>query len=165
MTRTVQLTKGYAATVDDDDYERLVNEGSWCASEQKRRVYAVRGARHPSGVGRTVIPMHGFLTGWAFVDHINGDGLDNRRANLRPATKSQNTMNSPLRLDSTSGFRGVSFTPQTGRWRAVIKVNYKRLHIGYFDEPEDAARAFDAAARIHHGEFARLNFPQETPHD
>jgi len=101
--------------------------------------------------------MHTFLTGWPMVDHRNGNGLDNRRANLRPATKSQNGANRLIAASNKSGFKGVDL--KKGRWRAQIKVVGSKIHLGYFDLAEEAARAYDMAAIEAFGEFATLNFP------
>lgn len=107
--------------------------------------------------------MHGFLTGWPRVDHINGDGLDNRRSNLREANAAQNAANAGLRSDSVSGFKGVYPNTAGGLpWKAEIRANGKRRYLGIFGDPATAARAYDAAAREAFGEFARLNFPQEN---
>jgi hypothetical protein len=102
--------------------------------------------------------MHRELTGWALVDHKNRDGLDNRRGNLRPASKSQNAANAPRRSDSTNQFKGVR--PSSGgrpSWVARIQ----NRHLGTFPTEEAAALAYDAAARETFGEFAWLNFPEE----
>lgn len=94
------------------------------------------------------------------VDHINGDGLDNRRVNLRLATRSQNQMNRRSHIGSRR-IKGVSCTG--ARWRAQIMVRGETHKLGIFDSEEEAGRAYDVAARALHGEFARLNFPE--PHE
>lgn len=91
------------------------------------------------------------------VDHRNGNRLDNRIANLRDATRSQNCANMGLASHNTSGFNGVSFYRQTGRWQAYIRHGGRRLHLGMFATAEDAAAAYDAAAIRLKGEFARTN--------
>jgi hypothetical protein len=93
------------------------------------------------------------------VDHINGDKLDNRRANLRVATKTQQRQNQRVTRRNTSGFKGVSRISSTGRWRARIKVSGRQMPCGVYATAESAALAYDAAAREYFGEFARLNFP------
>lgn len=90
-------------------------------------------------------------------DHKNGDGLDNRRENLRVATKGQNNVNRPVK--NATGFRGVSRRPRY--FVAYICIDGRGFHLGCFKTPEQAARAFDAAALAHWGEFARLNFPKQ----
>lgn len=95
-----------------------------------------------------------------FVDHINGNRADNRRQNLRIASISENNHNMILPSHNTSGFKGVSYYAPRGKYRAYIKISGKRKHLGYFDNKEDAARAYDTAARFYHGKFACVNFPQ-----
>lgn len=90
------------------------------------------------------------------IDHINGNKRDNRIVNLRLATDSQNLCNGKLRKDSTSGFKGVSLDSRDGRWQAYLNVNGRRLSLGRYDTPEDAHAVRDAAAKQHHGEFARV---------
>lgn len=96
------------------------------------------------------------------VDHANGNPLDNRRANLRLATRSQNMMNRSKNINNQSGFKGVIFHKESGKWRAVINANKKRHRLGLFDTPEEAHAAYCKAAEFLHGEFA--NFGEEI-HD
>jgi hypothetical protein len=91
------------------------------------------------------------------IDHCNGDKLDNRRCNLRDATTSQNKANEGLRKNNTSGFKGVYWSKWAGKWMAGIKVNYKRIHLGYYMRKVDAARAYNRAARRYFGKYAQLN--------
>jgi hypothetical protein len=157
--RTIGLTRGLVALVDDDDYDELTKT-SWYAAKHKFGYYAARGQRIN---GRTCgILMHRQILrtpAGLWTDHINGDKLDNRRANLRIATPANNIHNTPPR--GTSGYRGVSFHPHTGKWRARLKVAGITTSLGLFDSAEAAARAFDAAAPEIYGEFAWLNFPDE----
>ena len=90
------------------------------------------------------------------VDHANGISTDNRIENLRAATASQNQYNASMRPDNTSGVRGVVWYPQTKRWRAAIRVEKKRIHIGYFKDLKQAEIAVLAARNKHHKEFAKL---------
>ncbi|RYE96053.1 MAG: hypothetical protein EOO77_41705 [Oxalobacteraceae bacterium] len=109
--------------------------------------------------GRTMT-MHRIIMGnpqGLDVDHINGNRLDNTRVNLRAVTRQQNMMNMGPRSNKASRFKGVGLH-KVGRWNARITVDGKNLHLGMFDHEEDAARAYDAAAIIHYGQFARLNF-------
>lgn len=157
MTREVPLNQGLVALVDDEDYERVITAGRWTATPNNRaNLYAGRKRRRPDGRW-TTIRLHTFLTGWPFVDHINGDGLDNRRANLRQATNAQNQFNKGLASNNTSGYKGVHFVRDKGKWGARIRFNGRQRHIGNYATPEEAARAYDEAAVELFGEFAWLN--------
>ena len=93
-----------------------------------------------------------------YVDHKNGDVFDNRRSNLRPASHADNSRNADTSRAAPNpyGYRGVFQSPN-GKWHARISVDRRRIHLGTFDSPHDAARAYNAAAIKYHGEFARLN--------
>lgn len=156
MVKEIPLTRGYVAIVDDADYDAVVAIGPWVASVQKgaRLVYAIRSSR-----GDGPILLHRFLTGWPLTDHINNDGLDNRRSNLRPATHAQNMWNQRPNRNTASGFKGVHQSNRSGRWRARLRKGDADYHLGYYDTAREAALAYDEAARRLFGEFARPNFP------
>lgn len=151
--REVPLTRGYVALVDDADYE-LVIQCQWSARPSGRTVYAQR------RLGDTTQSLHTLLTGWSYVDHRNGDGLDNQRDNLRESTHAQNMYNKRLYTNSACGFKGVTLRKRDGRWQAQIQCAKKHYHLGYHDTAEAAARAYDLAARKLFGEFAHINFPE-----
>lgn len=144
---------GHFAVVDDTDYPE-VSGYRWHRTD---RGYVCRSGDR-SG---TRIPLHRHLLippPDMEVDHINGDKLDNRRANLRICTHQQNVRNAP-RI-SRSGYRGVQrVTTRTPTWYAHIAVNGKKRYLGSFSTPMYAARAYDKAAKQLHGEFGILNFP------
>lgn len=150
MCRTVPLPDGLVALVDDEDYDRVMERGPWGFKHKED----TRRTRHASRGGVT---MHNFITGWPQTDHVNGDGLDNRRGNLRPAVGNQNQHNVKLRRDNTSGFKGVG--RRRGKWHARIKVDGRLRFLGDYSDPIEAALAYDRAAREVAGEFACLNFP------
>jgi len=163
-TRTIPLTQGKVAVVDAVDYAELARY-KWCASSPGWGVwYAVRGEGMPNGKRRTVY-MHREVLGAApgeQVDHVNLDGLDNRRENLRSATGVENSRNRRKRSGTSSQYKGVSWHKATRRWLAQIRFGARKTHLGSFRCEEDAARAYDAAAVEHFGEFARPNFPVEV---
>lgn len=159
MTVRIPLTRGMYALVDDDD-TGSVSQFRWHAAKGGRGGwYARRGVRR--GDKWVTESMHRFLTGWPYVDHRNGDGLDNRRDNLRPATDVQNNRNQ-TKTQGKSRYKGVSWIRRSKSrpWHAKIRVDYKSQHLGYFATEEEAGRAYDAAARRLFGEFAAVNFPQ-----
>lgn len=167
--RTVTLggrkANGRVAIVDDADYE-LVSRYTWHVHEQGRGPgrrpdgpYARTGVYRPSDQRTVMILMHVLITGIRTgIDHANGNGLDNRRENLRPAGQGLNTANGRPQAGKTSRFKGVRRHPG-GKWQARIGVG-QPIYLGQFDDEEDAARAYDAAAIAAWGEFARPNFPR-----
>lgn len=149
---------GHRLYVDDADYEAVVAAGPWQVKVKSRHcVYATRHVRKADGT-RTKQFLHTFLTGWPLVDHANGNGLDNRRANLRPATPAQNLANARPR-GGASSFKGVTWRADRRQWRARITASGRRHQLGYFKTEVAAALAYDVAARTMFGEFARTNFP------
>lgn len=159
MTKHIQLNRGHVALVDSDNYDRLVAMGRWHANPHGRTVYARKNIRRN---GRMVtVGMHAIITGWPYVDHVNGNGLDNRRANLRQATHGQNMGNKRIYSSNTSGFKGVGLHRKSSKWQAIIWRDGKSHYLGRYAIPEEAARAYDRAAVELFGDFARLNFPKE----
>lgn len=149
----VPLTKGHFAIIDSADAAEI-GKYKWTAKENGNTVYAYRKA---SG-GRANIWMHRVLAGAddpsIDVDHKNRDGLDNRRCNLRLATRSENLRNR-ISVKNTSGFKGVSWDKTRGLWLARIKLDGVARNLGRYATPEEAHAAYcEAAARLH-GEFAR----------
>lgn len=160
-TRKISLTQGYVALVDAADYDDL-SQHLWFVHFKGSVPYAAR-ADYSSGKKRYELMHRRLLPDAPYVDHIDGDGLDNRRSNLRAATHSQNLRNRVrLGTNNKSGFRGVSWHVGNKVWQAQIYIEGKKKHLGSFANREDAARAFDDAAVEHYGEFhGRLNFPDQ----
>lgn len=152
----IPLSKGYIAIVDAVDADR-VSHYQWSAQPVGSTVYAQRSLKRDDGAWTTQ-RMHQLLTGYAITDHRNGNGLDNRRANLREATQGQNLFNQ-RRKRGASGFKGVTWWKRDSKWKAQISAAGTNHHLGYYQTKEEAARVYDAAARDLHGEFATLNFP------
>lgn len=122
------------------------------------RFYAQSSFRKPGGKVGTV-QMHILLMGRPGVDHIDANGLNNRRANLRFATPAQNAANQLPSKGGTSRYKGVAWISRRRQWVAQIKVDGRQTHIGYFTDEKAAAEAYDSAALAAFGEFARPNFP------
>lgn len=139
------------ATIDVEDMA-LVGRYLWHAALGDGGWYA----RSKDEQGKP-FRLHQLIFGAARPDHKNGNGLDNRRSNLRAATSTQNLANTRLRRNNRSGFKGVSRT-ESGRWVARLNIAGRTFRLGKFDTPEAAARAYDAKAREVFGEFARTNF-------
>jgi HNH endonuclease len=156
MTKEIKLTQGKVALVDDADFEWLNQwkwyvHGFWYAARMEAR----KGKR-------MVVLMHRKITNAPFgmdVDHINGNGLDNRRENLRVCTHAENQRNTTRkRTTNKSGFKGVCWRMVSQKWSADITLNSKQIHIGLFSDIQEAVRAYDAKAIELFGEFAKTNF-------
>ncbi len=154
--KRISLTKNQYAIVDNDDYEWL-SKFNWCFTAG-RSSYAVRqiGTNKKS----KHLSMHRAITKapeGSYVDHINGNTLDNRKCNLRLCTNRENLINSKLRSDNTSGYRGVHWSKQKSKWQATIHNKGHLYHLGFYDDKRKAAIVYDEAALKMFGEFARFN--------
>jgi len=162
--RRIPLTRGKFAIVDPEDYDRL-NRIKWHAQQSPHTWYAVHSLTNGKKEKRKNLQMHHLvieIPPGMFCDHINHNGLDNRKANLRSATHTQNVWNRrKFRPHSRSKYKGVDWANDMKRWRARIRVNGKRIYLGSYKNELDAARAYDSAAKKHHGQFAAVNFPEE----
>jgi hypothetical protein len=171
--KEIPLTQGKVALVDDSDFA-LLSVFRWRAVRVRSGVsekwYAVRSVKVAGEPNRRQARRYlhreilGLLERMGLeVDHLNGDGLDNRRSNLRCATAAQNQHNQ-RKTRGGSSYKGVHFHQRKRKWRAVIYRNSAQHFLGEFFSEEDAARAYDAAAREHFGEFACVNFPAAGEH-
>ena len=168
--RAIPLTQAYAAVaarhtaapkvmwVSAEDYD-CMSQSNWYAQKDYRRDawYVARGVRLDSGK-RVIQQAHQFITGYTpMTDHRDGNGLNNRRSNLRPATRAQNGWNRGPRPGSSSKYKGVSWHKQSRRWGVRVRVNGKVVFEREFKDELDAAYAYDDAADEYQGEFAWLN--------
>lgn len=158
--KKIPLTKGQTAIVCDCHFH-LVEGYKWHAQFdwKKCQFYAVRNAtkKERESGSATIILMHRVINNTPDgmeTDHIQGDTLDNRCDKLRSATHSQNMMNRKKQSNNTSGFRGVYYNKQMGKWRARIKNNGTLKDLGTYDSAEQAGKVYADAARELHGEFA-----------
>jgi hypothetical protein len=160
----IRLTHGKIALIDDCDAHLAAYK--WQSMEKPKssgRFYARRRRLKREGPGSTRIYLHRNILSVSpgmEIDHINGDGLDCRRSNLRPALHRENCKNRRKNL-SHIGPKGVQRV-RGSRWRARIRTNGILIHLGYFDTEELAAEAYDRAAIRLHGDFARLNGGKES---
>lgn len=153
MAREIPLTQGLVAIVDDEDFAAL-SQFKWRARPAGMTAYAVR-SEYPSN---KTIRMHRQIIGCdGSVDHINGDGLDNRRCNLREATHQQNMRNRRKTPGCSSRHKGVYWMKSKQKWYARIKGNGANRGLGLFSNEDDAARAYNTAAKAEFGVFAKLN--------
>lgn len=159
--KQIPLTQGQFAIVDDQDYDYLM-QWKWCAAYCKRgkrfyalRTYKVDGKQLSIGMHRQLI---GVVDKSIKVDHIDHDGLNNTRKNLRTTSHSQNMANRRPKQNGTSEFLGVYKIKDKNTWIAQITKNNKRIKLGSYKNEVDAAKAYDNAAIEMHGEFANVNF-------
>lgn len=154
--KEIPLTDGHVAVVDDEDFDML-SHYSWQVQHHGRTQYA-RTTIYPNGQKKT-IRMHRIIIGCnskTKIDHRDGNGLNNKRKNLRVATCTQNNRNARLRNDSTTGFKGVHLKKSSRRFQALIRVDGVRIHLGCFDTAEEAHAAYCVAAQKYFGAFARF---------
>ncbi len=152
--RYINLNKGARAVVDDKDYDAL-SKFTWFLSDTG---YAVSTRWKDNKAHR--VRMHREVYGKTkakYMDHINGNKLDNRRENLRECSNSENMRNRPAPSNNTSGYKGVFFCKQKGKYVAKIKLNYKENHLGTFSSKEEAAVAYNEGAKRLFGPFAWVN--------
>ena len=155
-TAYVPLTKGYEAIIDAADVP-LVDAWNWTAIVGLSNVYAFRSYWRDKN--KRTVYLHRAIMGepdGLQVDHINCNGLDNRRVNLRLATRSQNQHNRGASSNNTSGFKGVTWHEGNKKWQAQIAFCGKHKYLGGYDTAEAAHAAYAEASSKYHGEFRRL---------
>ena len=146
--------------VDDEDFE-VLSKFKWQAKQCGRTYYAQRAYKLPKSRNTKSFSMHRQLLDLSdpklVVDHKDGNGLNNCRYNLRVCTIKEISRNRKPNKSSSLGYKGVYFNKEAQKWVAQVMVNLKSIRCGFFDSPEEAAHAYNEAAKLYHGEFARLN--------
>jgi hypothetical protein len=154
----IRLHNGMVAIVDDADISQL-SSLRWYAKRDANTCYAYTVIRIGPGKVRYQLMHRILVPGFPVVDHRNGNGLDNRRINLRGCTQRQNLSNQGKFDGASSRFKGVTWDKRRRVWQAKVTSQGKDYRLGNFDDETAAARAYDEAARHHFGSYARLNFP------
>lgn len=154
-TRNCKNRGKYVALVDDEDFEYL-NQFKWHANKKKNTIYASRNAYVNNK--KVCVYMQWDIIGRTNIDHVDLNGLNNQKCNLRACTHQQNSMNMAPRKNSFSKYKGVSWSKWANKWRSKIGFNKKTIHLGYFKSELEAAKAYDNKAVELFGEFANINF-------
>ncbi len=161
--RKIKLPNGMYVKIDPEDFA-AVSKRRWYAKRGPCAWYAISCVRR--GKRRHYLLMHRFImkpSRGMVIDHINHDGLDNRKANLRIVTHQQNTWNSRRGLrQGKSMYKGVSWDGNVRKWAATMRIEGKCRRLGFFKDEISAAKAYDAAAKKHRGEYALINFGRKT---
>ena len=160
MTKKILLTQNKIALIDDIDY-KIISQFKWYAHHSHNNIwYAVRNGPPKKNGFQTRILMHRliiFPPKCFQVDHINNDGLDNRRRNLRIVTPTENSHNAQLQINNTSGYRGVCYHNRDKIWMAYMTIAGKFTHLGRFTTARNAAKAYDEMVIKLRDKFAKTN--------
>ena len=166
--KKIQLTQGKHVLVDDEDFEEL-NKFKWYACKAKQTYYACRKLRMRDGASKRGINvwMHRQILGLEMfnkkvADHIDGNGLNNQRLNLRKCTKQQNNFNRKKGLGRYR-YKGIAWNSKYKKWEACLNKSGKCIFLGFFDSENEAGGAYNRGAIYHFGEFANLNIINDSP--
>lgn len=160
--KEIKLTQNKVALVDDEDYEFL-SKFNWYAGKGSTTFYAKRSETNNGK--KIVIKMHHQIMGGKWIDHVDHNGLNNQRSNLRFCTRSQNGMNQRKQKNTSSIYKGVYFHKSTGKWMSRININGNRIHLGMFDSELDAAIVYNENAIKLFKEFASINVIPNNPNN
>lgn len=124
--------------LDDEDYDKIVSMGKWCVSKDRYGYYFQK------RINKKIVTMHRFIMGFPkgkYVDHIDGNTLNNQKSNLRICSNADNIRNGKIRTNNTSGYTGVRYRKDRNKWSAYIRVHYKTIWLGCYLNKEDAIKA------------------------
>lgn len=152
--REIQLSQSKVALVDDEDYDR-VNEYKWQAYKNKKGNSTYARVNYDLTMHRLILNLTS--NDKVEVDHIDMNGLNNQKSNLRIVNRSQNKCNATIQKNNKTGLKGVGYYKRGGHYRARIKINGKETHLGFFDTAEEAGAAYDKASKEIHGVYGRVN--------
>jgi len=157
--KKIKLTQNKYALVDDEDFEKL-NQFKWYVNKQTNHWYAIRRLPIKKGESQKAIRMHQqilgpYPIGKPAINHIDDDGLNNQRKNLRFCSTQENGMNRKISINNTSGYKGVSWNKRQKRWQVITKFNGKSINLGEFNDIKNAAKAYENFIIENHKEFAR----------
>lgn len=153
--KTLTLKSGAIVLLDDADWFILSVIHWYDAGRYPQRQWRESGVRKSQYMHRLIFDLHNVTVGDGYIDHVDGNGFNNQMVNLRACSHSNNLANSKLANDSTTGFKGVTASRQ--KFVARIRVLGEEKYLGIFERPEEAAKAYDIAAKNYFGEFARTN--------
>lgn len=160
--KKIALTQGKFALVDDEDFEWLSQWKWYCDTNQifPNKLRAARRSKRLNGKSKILLMHREILhyCGNGHIDHIDGDGLNNQKYNLRISSIAENIRNQKLHKNNTSGYKGVTWFKYAKKWMAQIMVDRKHISLGYFDDKLEAAKAYDKASKLYHGKYGRTNF-------
>ncbi len=161
MMKSILLSQNKITQVDDEDFEYL-NQFKWSAIKWgNNKFYACRNVKSLNKAGRTTLYMHIAIMNHKGIDHIDGDGLNNQKSNLRITAQANNVCNAS-KSKGTSRYKGVHFDKGSQKWRARITKNKVKIDLGCHAHELTAAAIYDVASTYYFGEFARRNFPKKN---
>lgn len=153
--KEIPLTQGKVAMVDDEDFEYL-SKNKWFCAKGRNTFYAQR----RDGKNGPIIHMHRLIMNTSInkeVDHIDCNGLNNQKVNLRNCTRIENSYNSRMKSTNQNKVKGISFAKWANMYRVQLKTNGKRIHVGYFKTIFEASSAYNKHVLQTRGAFAKIN--------
>lgn len=158
LMKTIKLKDGYIVQIDDEDFERISKFKLYISISGKTQYVRGYGNKKQFRLHRLILNI---TDPKISVDHIDGNGLNNQKSNLRACSHKQNSRNKRLNRNTSTGYKGVSLAKRKNKFRAYIKTESRQLHLGHFNTAEEAAKAYNIKALELFGEYAKLNIISE----